>query len=69
MQKIKVALLALMVAGLLGANAAYAEVVEPPCPIGSDCDSHWMVPGDPPTTPYNPSEPGPPSKGIPGNPP
>ncbi|MFF3440317.1 hypothetical protein [Streptosporangium sp. NPDC002721] len=46
MKKIKAGLLALMVAGLLGASATPASAIEPPCHShGLNCDSHWMNPG------------------------
>jgi hypothetical protein len=52
MKKIRVALLALMVAGaLVGANAALADDTEPD--LGVE-DSHWMAPSEPPETPAPP---------------
>jgi hypothetical protein len=59
MKKLKGALLAAVVAGLLGAGAAPAAATpyEGPCPAqGGFCpDSHWMAPGEtpdgPPTVP------------------
>ncbi|WP_436758900.1 hypothetical protein [Streptosporangium sp. V21-05] len=47
MKKIKAGLLALMVAGLLGASATPASAIELPCQsLGFNCDSHWMDPGE-----------------------
>ncbi|GAA4187981.1 hypothetical protein GCM10022252_22460 [Streptosporangium oxazolinicum] len=47
MKKIKAGLLALMVAGLLGASATPASAVElHDQATKPDCDSHWMDPGE-----------------------
>ncbi|WP_371783698.1 hypothetical protein [Streptosporangium subroseum] len=55
MKKIRVALLALMVAGaLVGANAALADGTEPDPDFGVQ-DSHWMEPSEPPETPAPPA--------------
>ncbi|WP_440098461.1 hypothetical protein [Streptosporangium sp. H16] len=47
MKKIKTGLLALMVAGLLGASATPAAAIDLHDQVTKpNCDSHWMDPGE-----------------------
>ncbi|SNS07765.1 hypothetical protein SAMN05216276_1003249 [Streptosporangium subroseum] len=68
MKKIRLALLALMVAGaLVGTNAALADDTEPD-PDFNVQDSHWMEPSEPPETPAPPVPSPDPSTGTPASP-